>query len=76
MQIEWNPRRPSDAFMAVICSRCGYCTVSCWIERERIDTSLPGEAWLYLAPQIALLKRLLLERARLAAAYRDWESDD
>ena len=76
LEIEWNPRCASEPFMAMICSRCGYCTVSSWIERERIDTLLPGEAWFQPAPQIALLTRVLLERARLAAGYCDWEAGD
>jgi hypothetical protein len=66
LQLDWNTERFADPFLVILCTRCGHSTLSYWIASERLITALAGEAWLEPEPQIALLKRALIERSRRA----------
>jgi hypothetical protein len=72
LELRWNTQRATDPFSLYLCTRCGSTTLTHWIEGERATTSLTGDAWFEPAPQIALLRRALHERAQLAAGYEPW----
>jgi hypothetical protein len=72
LDLRWNTQRHADPFRLILCPRCGSTVLFYWIDREHVRTSLTAEAWFEPAPQIALLRRALHERAQLAAGYEPW----
>ena len=73
LELRWNPQRATDPFSVALCPSCGRSILSYWIDGERLNTSLAGDAWFEPAPQITLLRRALFDRAQLAAGYEPWD---
>jgi hypothetical protein len=61
--------RPGDPYEVLLCLTCGATTIAWWMFGERVAVALEGDEWNEPATALLILRRVLQERADLAAGH-------